>query len=220
MSATREITTPVTEDQIVPATAIDSVTLEVDDLEAARAFYETAFDLGDRVLLRAADAPTSGFRSFTLSLITSQPADVDVLMAAALGAGATSLKPAKRGLWGYGAVVQAPDGTIWKLATSSKKNAGAATGRIDDIVLLLGASDVPASKRFYTERGLTVSKSFARAYVEFASPPSAVKLGLYKRRALAKDAGVPAEGSGAHRIVVHSAAGPFTDPDGFACEVV
>lgn len=31
-----------------------------------------------------------------------------------------TLKPAKKGFWGYGAVVQAPEGTIWKVATSSK----------------------------------------------------------------------------------------------------
>jgi len=30
------------------------------------------------------------------------------------------------------------------------------------------------------------------------------------------DAGVPAEGSGSHRILIGSQAGPFADPDGFA----
>jgi hypothetical protein len=47
---------------------------------------------------------------------------------------------------------------------------------------------------------------------------SPVKLGLYKRRALAKDAGVPVDGTGSHRIVVGSDAGAFADPDGFAWE--
>jgi hypothetical protein len=46
------------------------------------------------------------------------------------------LKPAKKSLCGYGAVVQAPDGTIWKVATSAKKDDGAATRKIDDRVLL------------------------------------------------------------------------------------
>src|SRR5262249_53296299 len=124
-------------------------------------------------------------------------------------------KPVAKSIWGYGGVVQAPDGTIWKVATSSKKNSGPATGRIDQIVLLLGAADVAASKRFYVDRGLTVARSFARAYVEFASPESQIKLGLYKRRALAKDAGVSPDGSGSHRIAINSNAGPFTDPDGF-----
>ncbi|MEV0269394.1 hypothetical protein AB0H43_11490 [Hamadaea sp. NPDC050747] len=34
----------------------------------------------------------------------------------------------------------------------------------------------------------------------------------------AKDAGLPADGSGSHRLAVGSAAGPFTDLDGFTWE--
>ncbi len=37
-------------------------------------------------------------------------------------------------------------------------------------------------------------------------------------RGLAKDLGVPADGTGSHRIVLGNAAEPFTDPDGFAWE--
>ena len=47
---------------------------------------------------------------------------------------------------------------------------------------------------------------------------SPIKLALYGRRAAAKDAGVPPEGTGAHRVVVGGDAGPFTDPDGFVWE--
>ena len=90
-----------------------------------------------------------GFAWFTISLVVSQPATVDGLVDAALQAGATTLEPVAKSLWGYGGVVYAPDGTIWKVATSSKKNTGPATRRVDDVVLLLGASDVGASKRFY-----------------------------------------------------------------------
>ena len=129
-------------------------------------------------------------RGFTLSLTVSQPATVSGLIGAALDARATSLKPAAKSFWGYGGVVQAPDGTIWKVATSAKKDTGPATRQIDQIVLLLGVADVAASKRFYADRGLAVAKSFGRKYVEFATPSSAVKLALYGRRALAKDAGV------------------------------
>jgi catechol 2,3-dioxygenase-like lactoylglutathione lyase family enzyme len=117
-------------------------------------------------------------------------------------------------LWGYGGVVQAPDGTIWKVATSAKKNTGPATGEIGDVVLLLGATDVAASRQCYVDQGFTVEKSFGRMYVQFAAAGT-VKLGLYRRRALAKDAGVAPEGSGSHRIVMIGA-GDFTDPDGFA----
>ncbi len=199
-------------------TSIESVTLEVADLTAADRFYTTAFGLGTPVRLRASEAPTTGFRGFTLSLTESQPATVSGLIDAALDAGATPLKPAAKSFWGYGGVVQAPDGTIWKVATSAKKDTGPATRQIDEIVLLLGAADVAASKRFYVGRGLAVAKSFGRKYVEFATPSSPVKLALYGRRALAKDAGVPPAGTGSHRLMIGSDAGRFTDPDGFAWE--
>jgi uncharacterized glyoxalase superfamily protein PhnB len=199
-------------------TAIESVTLEVPDTMRADAFHAAAFGLRTQVALRASVAPTTGFRGFTLSLVVSQPATVDGLLDAALEAGATPLKPAKKALWGYGGVVRAPDGTIWKVATSSKKDTGPATRQIDDIVLLLGVTDVAASKRFYVDRGLAVARSFGRKYVEFAAPSSHVKLALYGRRALAKDAGVAPDGTGSHRIVMVSDAGRFTDPDGFTWE--
>jgi hypothetical protein len=200
-------------------TSIGTLVLEVPDLAAATEFYDAAFDLGPRLELRASDAPSSGFRGFTLSLLASQPSNVDALFASALQAGASTLKPLKKNLWGYGGVVQAPDGAIWKMATSKRKDTGAATKAIDDLVLLLGVGDVPASKRFYLDRGLEVARSFGRRYVEFAAPPSAgAKLALYGRRALAKDAGVPEEGGGAHRIVLRGGSEPFSDPDGFGWE--
>jgi hypothetical protein len=201
-------------------TSIESITLEVPDPIAAERFYTATFGLGDRLGLRASEAPTTGFRGFTLSLVVSQPATADELIGAALDAGASALKPAAKSLWGYGGVVQAPDGTIWKVATSSKKNTGPATRQIDQVVLLLGSSDIVASKRFYVDHGLRVARSFARAYVEFAAPETHIKLGLYKRRALAKDAGVPPEGDGSHRIVIRSDGERFADPDGFAWEPV
>jgi predicted lactoylglutathione lyase len=198
-------------------TAIESVTLEVPDPTAAAAFY-TAFGVGDQVGVRASEEPTTGFRAFTLSLVVSQPSTVDALVGSALEAGASTLKPVAKSFWGYGGVLQAPDGTIWKIATSSKKDTGPATRQIDDVVLLLGVADVAATKRFYVEHGLSVARSFGRKYVEFAAAPSQIKLALYGRRALAKDAGVPADGTGSHRIAIGCGAGPFTDPDGFAWE--
>jgi hypothetical protein len=196
--------------------SIESLTLEVADTPAADRFYTAAFGLGTRVRLRASDTPTTGFRGFTLSLTVSQPATAKGLIGAALDAGATALKPAAKSFWGYGGVVQAPDGTIWKVATSAKKDTGPATRHIDDIVLLLGVEDVVASRRFYVDRGLAVARSFGRKYVEFATPSSPVKFALYGRLALAKDAGVSPDGDGSRRLVIGSDAGPFTDPDGFA----
>jgi catechol 2,3-dioxygenase-like lactoylglutathione lyase family enzyme len=199
-------------------TSIESITLEVPDPTIADAFYTAAFGLGGQVGLRASEEATTGFRGFTLSIVVSQPATVDGLVGAAIDAGATPLKPVRKGFWGYGGVVRAPDGTIWKVATSAKKDTGPATRQIDEIVLLLGVVDVAASKRFYVDRGLAVAKSFGRKYVEFATPSTHIKLALYGRRALAKDAGVSPDGTGSHHIALLGDAGPFTDPDGFAWE--
>jgi len=199
-------------------TSIESVILEVPDPAAAERFYAAAFGLGDRLRVRAGDAATSGFRGFALSLVVAQPGTVDRLVGAAVDAGATTLKPAKKSFWGYGGVVQAPDGAIWKIATSAKKDTGPATRAVDDVVLLLGVSDVKASKQFYLDHGLAVAKSFGSKYVEFDAAGSPVKLALYSRRAAAKDVGVSAEGAGSHRMVIVGAGGSFTDPDGFGWE--
>ncbi len=68
------------------------------------------------------------------------------------------------------------------------------------------------------DHGFRVAKSFGRKYVQFDSAPDDVKLALYGRRALAKDAGVSADGIGPHGIIIGSQAGSFVDPDGFAWE--
>jgi predicted lactoylglutathione lyase len=175
--------------------------------------------LGTQVRLRASEAPTTGFRGFTLNLGVSQPATVNGLIHTALDAGATPLKPATKQFWGgYSGVVQAPDGTIWKVATASKKDTGPANRQIDGIALLLGVADAAASKRFYVDRGFAVAKKYGRNFVSFAAPAGAIELVLYQRGAAAKDAGVPPDGTGSHRLVIGSDAGPFTDPDGFAWE--
>jgi hypothetical protein len=201
--------------------SISSLTLDVPDPSASQSFYETAFGVGSRVRARLTDAPASGFRGFTISLVVGQPSTVDSLVETALGAGATTLKPARKGMWGYGAVVQDADGVIWKLATSAKKEKGPATRTIDDLVLLIGAADLGSSKRFYVERGLSVKRSFPGRYVEFDAPGDGITLALYPGRVgLAKDAGVSPEGDGPHGIAVNSGAGQFTDPDGFSWETV
>jgi predicted lactoylglutathione lyase len=199
-------------------TSIEYLTLEVPDPATADAFYDQAFGLGDAVGVRASQAPTTGFRGFAVSLVVSQPSTVDSLVGTALGSGASTLKPVKKSFWGYGGVVQAPDGTIWKVATSAKKETGPATRQVDDIVLLLGVADVKASKQFYLDRGLSVAKSFGSKYVEFDTAGSPIKLALYSRRAAAKDVGVDQDGDGSHRIVIGTGLGPFTDPDGFVWE--
>jgi predicted lactoylglutathione lyase len=199
-------------------TGIAAVVIEADDATIAETFYKEAFDLGDTLQVRESHEPTSGFRGFTLSLVVSQPSTVDTLVQSALDAGATSVKPAEKSFWGYGGVVQAPDGTIWTVASSSKKETGPPTRAVDDVVLLLGVEDVKPTKKFYVERGFDVGKSFGGKYVEFDTPGAAVKLALYKRKDAAKNAGVPPEGSGSHRLAVVGDVGTLTDPDGFEWE--
>jgi len=196
--------------------AISSVTLEVADPTAAADFY-AALGLGDAVRVRASDAPTTGFRGFTLSLVVAQPSTVDSLARTALDHGATVLKPVEKSFWGYGGVLQAPDGTIVKIASSAKKDTGPATRKIDDVVLLLGVENVKATKQFYVEHGLAVARSFGSKYVEFDTRGARIKLALYSRKAAAKDAGVDPAGTGSHRIAINGTA-PFTDLDGFVWE--
>jgi uncharacterized glyoxalase superfamily protein PhnB len=200
------------------ATTIHTITLGAADVAAAETFY-AALGLADRVHIRATDAPTSGFRGYTLSLVASQPGDVDAFVHAALAAGATVMKPATKSFWGYGGVLRAPDGSIWKVASTAKKDTGPAAMKYDDLVLLLGVENVRTTKQFYVEHGLRVAKSFGSKYVEFAAPERSLKLALYSRRAAAKDVGVDPDGSGSHRIAVRSDAGSFTDPDGFTWEL-
>lgn len=196
---------------------VESVVLEASETADTVRFTE-ALGMSERVDARGADEPSSGFRGFALSLVVSQPSTVDSLVATALDSGATMAQPVKRSLWGYGGVVQAPDGTLWKIATSSKKESGPPTRQVDDVVLLLGVEDVKASKRFYVDRGLVVAKSFGGKYAQFQSSPTGLTLALVRRDALAKDVGVATNGSDSYGIVIRSDAGTFADPDGFAWE--
>lgn len=200
---------------------INHITLEVADVPAASRFYYEALGLDPEtsgVRLREADDATAGFRGFALSLITSQPADVDLLVRAAVEAGAETLKPPAKSFWGYGAAFRAPDGTVWQVASESKKDHGPATRNVTETVLLLGVADVKVTKRFYADHGLTVGKSFGGKYVEFEAPDGTVKLALYGRKAVGRQVGVSPEGTGSHRIAVGSDAGPLTDPDGYVWE--
>ncbi|MEU1430441.1 glyoxalase [Nocardia sp. NPDC005746] len=197
------------------STALD-VTLEATDPTAVAAAYEAAFGLGDQLSFAPASAPSEGFRGFIMSLVVAQPGNADSLIASALQHGFTVIKPAKKSFWGYGGVIQGPDGTIWKVTTSEKKDTAPVTRAVDSVVLLLGVEDVKASKQFYVDRGLTVAKSFGGKYAEFDLPDSPIKLALYPRKAAAKEAGVPVTGSGSHGLVVTGPLGAFADPDGFA----
>lgn len=195
-----------------------SVTIEASDADAARDFYAAAFGTGLPLDFRVSEQPTSGFRGFHISLTMAQPSDVDAVFAAALAASAREVQPVKKSLWGYGGVLEAPDGSIWKVVSSSKKDKGPTSRDFESLVLLIGADDVAASKDFYVGRGFEVEKSFGKKYVEFKQGDGAFVLGLLSRKALAKDASVPMEGSGSHRVVLHGGDAAAVDPDGFVWE--
>lgn len=201
-------------------TSINSIILDAADPGAASRFYTDALGLGDAVTPRAAEPPTSGFRGFTISLVVRQPSDVDSLVGSALEAGATVLNPVAKSLWGYGGSVQAPDGAVCTVASAAKKDSGPVTRGIDELILQLGVANVTASRKFYMEQGLVVANSFGGKYVQFGAGSGPVKLALYKRKGLAKAAGVSPEGGGSPRIAIGNDTASFTDPDGFAWEAV
>ena len=122
------------------------VTLGVADLPAARAFYARLgwreakasnariafFDLGCLALALyptadlAADAQIApshgagvsvGFRGVTLAHNVASPTAVDTLLAEAVAAGATLLKPGTKASWGgYSGYFADPEGHVWEVA--------------------------------------------------------------------------------------------------------
>lgn len=201
-------------------TEIARVALEADDVGSAEAFY-TALGLSDRVRVRPAESPSEGFRGFTLSPLVADPRQADLFLETAVRAGGSTIRPAKKSLWGYGGSVQAPDGSVWTVASSRRKPPKATPTpplEYEDLVLLLGVDDVRATQGFYAEQGLPVGKSYGGTYVEFDLPDSSIQLALNPRKAAAKNAGVDPAGSGSHRLVVLGSLGPLTDPDGYVWE--
>lgn len=120
---------------------ISLITLGVADLDRARAFYERLgwrrkvkaaegvafFQMGGMALSLyprhelAADARLSaeggGFAGFALAYNTRARDEVDSVLAEAVAAGATLLKPAEEAFWGgYSGYFADPDGFAWEVA--------------------------------------------------------------------------------------------------------
>jgi uncharacterized protein len=116
------------------------ITLGVDDLARARAFYEalgwrsnTPEELGvfffqaghmvislwdrDSLAEDSGLAPGTGYGAVTLALNVDSPAAVDEVMAEAGAAGATVTRAAGETFWGgYSGVFTDPDGHPWEIA--------------------------------------------------------------------------------------------------------
>ena len=64
-----------------------------------------------------APAQSSGFRGFTLAHNVRTKAEVDAVLAEAVAAGATLVKPAQEAFWGgYSGYFADPDGFLWEVA--------------------------------------------------------------------------------------------------------
>ena len=148
-------------------------------------------------------ASSSGFRAFTLSCILDTAQDVDAALATMSRHGGMVSKPPKNALWGYSAYVTDPDGYLWKVASSKRRPLIGGRTDVDgravepkELPLTIGVADMARAKEFYRDGlGLPVKKDY-RKFVMFAGADGTSDLGMYKREALAADAGVPAAGTG------------------------
>ncbi|MGW4068898.1 VOC family protein [Nocardia grenadensis] len=197
--------------------ALDVITIGVPQVEAARAFYTAAFsttatdsdhtvhlDLHNtgRLALGPIDVPasdtaaktaTTSFPGYLLSSIVNQPAEVKALIEAATTHGATVIKPPKKQFFGdFSAVYQAPDGTLWKVAATSKRDTEVVSGppKPTETAIFLGVAKPKISKVFYEELGMSADRDYGDKFVDFTLTEGVCRLGLLPRKALAKDAGV------------------------------
>ncbi|MCW8904686.1 VOC family protein [Sedimenticola sp.] len=120
---------------------ISMITLGVGDLEKSVRFYEEGLGFprmespptvafftlngswlglyGREALAEDAQvsAQGSGFNSFTLAHNVESEAEVDALLAQAVSAGATLVKPGQKVFWGgYSGYFKDPDGHLWEIA--------------------------------------------------------------------------------------------------------
>ena len=120
---------------------ISMITLGVRDLSASIAFYENGLGFprvesppsvafftlngtwlglyGRDALAADATVPAegAGFNAFSLAHNVDSEVEVDAVMAQAVAAGATLVKPAQKAFWGgYSGYFADPDGHLWEVA--------------------------------------------------------------------------------------------------------
>ncbi|MFJ2521387.1 VOC family protein [Cellulosimicrobium cellulans] len=214
--------------------SLDLITLGAADPVAVRRFYTQTFSLPStgsqpaepvdlhgtgRLAVAPVDslatdlgvpASTTGFRGYVLSTIVDQPRDVETLLEVARANEATTVKPAKKQLFGeFTAVYRAPDGALWKIAAAGKKNGSAAASPVRPVesALYLGVASPKASRSFYESLGMLTDRDYGEKFIDFTVGVGASRLGLLPRKALAKDAGVADDGDGFRAIeLTHLAA--------------
>ncbi len=201
-------------------TAIDSVILEVPDPAGRRGLLHRRLRARRPAAASArSEAPTTGFRGFTLSLVVSQPSTVDSLVGTALDGRRHDAEAGHEELLGLRRRRPGPgrDDLEGRVVVEEGHRPGHPGGR-----RRRAAAGRRRTSRRPSSSTSTTAWPWGRASAASTSsstlPASPVKLALYGRRAAAKDAGVAPEGTGSHRIVIGGDAGPFTDPDGFVWE--
>jgi predicted enzyme related to lactoylglutathione lyase len=129
--------------------SISIITIGVDDLERAFAFYRALFDLGDdrigagedhvafffdddfsfvlfprKDIARTAgkDEPVPGTPGFVLSHRATSPAEVDAILDRVLIAGGAIITPGTQSEWGYSAYFEDSEGNVWEIMAVSKGN--------------------------------------------------------------------------------------------------
>ncbi|WP_283137096.1 VOC family protein [Rhizohabitans arisaemae] len=183
---------------------LDRIDVHVTDPEKARAFYTSVFRLpaaspgaalelhGAGSLATTGRSPREAAGLVVVNYVVAQPSDVTQIVDAAAAAGAEVLRPPKKGFFGgFAGSFRSPDGTIWKVSAPKKKDTATASSPPlpTEIVLLLGVTDVAASRRFYEGLGFTVDRDYGSKFVDFAFRAPAFRLGLMPRKALARDVG-------------------------------
>ena len=210
------------------ALTLDTIILGVRQVAGAHDFYASAFPAAhtgghaDSLTLNGtgklafqqvealaadvdADPATSGFRGFVVSSIVKQPSDVRSLLSAATASGASVIKPAKKQVFGeFTATYEAPDGALWKLAASSKKDSTpvSTSPKPTETAIYLGVTEPKASKVFYEALGMTTDRDYGDKFIDFTISEGVCRLGLLTRRSLGKDVGVDTHGDGFSAVVL------------------
>lgn len=218
-------TTPATMDL-----SLDFIMLGVPETGAARTFYRSVFATDpaateetvtfdahgtgrfalqpqDKLAAAAGFPPsTSGYRGYVVTYIVSQPTEVEMVMKAAIEAGAEVLKSTKKALFGsFAGVFRAPDGAIWKVTSATNKDTSPAgkPPRPSETTIILGVEKPKSSKAFYQALGMTVDRDYGNKYIDFTPTPGVSRLCLMERGVLARDVRVDKAGSGFSQMILH-----------------
>lgn len=204
--------------------AVDLVTIGAPQEDTARAFYEAVLpdaalaspEAGVLAAGLGADPAGSGFRGHVLSAVVERPAEVRALLEIAVAAGASVVRPPRKRIFGeFTAVFRAPDGSVWKLAASGKRDSGPVTGvpKPAEIAVYLGVARPKATAAFYRALGMVVDHDYGDTFTDFTVTGGRWRLGLLPRAALAKDVGVDPHGTGFPALVLTHTAASRADVD-------